>query len=256
MRRHKGPHEFAAIGILMSDTPRQSQDARLVVEHVRRDFETATGTLTVLKDVSLTLSPSETLAVTGPSGAGKSTLLNIIGSLDKPTSGRVRLADQDVSTLAGADLARFRSTSVGFVFQDHHLLPQCSAIENVVLPTIPLGRPMGASERARTLLDRVGLSDRIHSFPAQLSGGERQRVAIARAMINHPLLLLCDEPTGNLDHEAADRVASLFAELAEEGAVMLVIVTHNLDIAARFSRCFELRDGTLTEKSLIRGTQA
>jgi len=239
----------------MTTNAAQVGDGQLVVEHIRKEFETPERPLVVLRDVSLTLAPAETIAIMGPSGAGKSTLLNIIGSLDKPTSGRVLLNNLDVSALAGADLARFRSKSIGFVFQDHHLLPQCTAVENVMLPTVPLGRVEDAPARAKELLDRVGLSDRLHSFPAQLSGGERQRVAIARAMMNHPLLLLCDEPTGNLDHETAQRVASLFVELAKEECVMLLIVTHNLDIAAQFSRCAELRDGTLRDRSVPRDAQ-
>jgi lipoprotein-releasing system ATP-binding protein len=231
-------------------------NSQLTVEHVRREFETPNGPLVVLRDVSMTLSRGETLAVTGPSGAGKSTLLNIIGSLDKPTSGRVILGDRDVTSLTDADLSRFRSRSIGFVFQDHHLLPQCTALENVMLPTLAIGGAQDALRRAKALLERVGLAERLDWFPARLSGGERQRVAIARAMINAPLLLLCDEPTGNLDREAADQVTSLFVSLANEEAAMLLIVTHNLEIAARFSRCTELRNGTLRDRPLPQGAQA
>jgi lipoprotein-releasing system ATP-binding protein len=231
----------------------------LLVERVRKEYDSLGEPLIVLRDVSLTLSPGETLAVTGPSGAGKSTLLNIIGSLDKPTSGRVMLGEDDIAALSGARLAGFRRQCVGFVFQDHHLLPQCTALENVFLPTLASasgdGRPGKRREedaaRAEALLLRVGLGDRMHAFPSELSGGERQRVAIARAMVNRPPLLLCDEPTGNLDHETAERVASLFVSLAAEENVMLLVVTHNLEFARRFSRCLELRGGFLRERNWV-----
>ncbi len=218
---------------------------RLVVEKVRKEYELPAGKLLVLKDISLTLSPGETLAIVGPSGSGKSTLLNIIGSLDKPTSGRVELGGAEVTKLAGTELAAFRAKSVGFVFQDHHLLPQCTVLENVMLPTLAVGLAKDSAGRAEDLLQRVGLAERMDYFPARLSGGERQRVAIARAMVNEPKLLLCDEPTGNLDQATGTRVASLFAELAEEKHVLLIVVTHNLELAARFSRRLELKESTL-----------
>ncbi len=218
---------------------------RLVVENVRKEFDTAGGPLVVLSDVSLELSPGGTLAVTGPSGSGKSTLLNIIGTLEKPTSGTVSLGELEVTALSGDELAAFRSKQVGFVFQDHHLLPQCTALENVVLPTLTLSAPGHAQERAEELLKRVGLAERTDHFPAQLSGGERQRVAIARALVNGPPLLLCDEPTGDLDRDTGDRVASLFVELAQEREVMLILVTHNLEFANRFSGRRELSGGVL-----------
>lgn len=216
----------------------------LSVEHVRKDYGSVASRLLVLADVSFALTPGETLAVTGASGSGKSTLLNIIGSLDQPTSGAVLLDGVDVAGLAGAELADFRSRQVGFVFQDHHLLPQCTAFENVVLPTLARTHK-DAGARAMALLERVDLAHRMHAFPAQLSGGERQRVAIARALINAPPLLLCDEPTGNLDRETGDKVGALFRELAGEREVMLVVVTHDLTFARHFSRCTELRDGVL-----------
>jgi len=217
----------------------------LVVEGVSKEFETPTGPLAVLKGVSFSLTPGESLVVVGPSGAGKSTLLNIIGSLERPTSGSVRLGDLEVTGLTGEKLAFLRSRKVGFVFQDHHLLPQCTALENVMLPTLAVGASQEAPQRARELLERVGLGERLEHFPAQLSGGERQRVAIARALINGPPLLLCDEPTGNLDRDTGDRVATVFLALAEERNVMLVVVTHNLEFAGRFSRRMELRRGVL-----------
>ena len=220
---------------------------KLAVKDVRKEYETPDEPLVVLDGVSFEMSAGDTLAVVGPSGSGKSTLLNIIGSLDEPTAGSVRLGGVEVTELAGAALAGYRSRQVGFVFQDHHLLPQLSALENVVLPSLAADTKEGAVDRAFGLLDRVGLSERMESLPAKLSGGERQRVAIARAMINDPPLLLCDEPTGNLDQQSADTVASLFAELADEKNAMLVVVTHNLKLAGRFARILELRHGKLEE---------
>ena len=221
------------------------QGPQLVVTGIRKAYELSAGPALVLDDVSLTVSPGETVAVVGPSGSGKSTLLNIIGSLDRPSAGSVRLGTLEVTKLTDTQLAEYRSNQVGFVFQDHHLLPQCTALENVVLPTLAARSADDAVGRAENLLGRVGLEHRMHAPPAQLSGGERQRVAIARALVNSPPLLLCDEPTGNLDQASGETVASLFLELAAERQVMLIIVTHNLEIARRFSRCMELRDGTL-----------
>ncbi len=220
---------------------------KLLVEHVRKEYVAADGPLIILRDVSLSLTPGETLAVTGPSGSGKSTLLNIIGSLDMPTAGGIELDGVDVTALTGDALAGFRARMVGFIFQEHHLLPQCTALENVMLPTLATDASDGA-ERAGALLDRVGLAERMASFPAQLSGGERQRVAIARALINGPPLLLCDEPTGNLDNDSGARVGDLFMELARERQVMLIVVTHDVEFASRFGRSVELRDGMLVKR--------
>jgi len=201
---------------------------------------------TVLGGISMQLGPGESAAVTGPSGSGKSTLLNIIGSLDRPTSGVVRFGDIDIAALRGAALAEFRARRVGFVFQDHHLLPQLTALENVLLPSLAVPRP-DAADRARSLLHRVHLLDRADSFPARMSGGERQRVAIARALVNQPHLLLCDEPTGNLDLAAGQEIISLLLELAAEDKATVLVVTHNLTLAARLSRRFELASGLLSE---------
>jgi lipoprotein-releasing system ATP-binding protein len=234
----------------MADRAENSDRLRLAVRHVRKEFDSA-APLVVLKDVSFNLEAGETLAIIGPSGSGKSTLLNIVGSLDKPTGGSVVLGETEVTALDGTSLADFRSRRVGFVFQDHHLLPQCSAIENVLLPTLALPPASRAgSNRARELLERVGLKDRLQSFPAQLSGGERQRVAIARALVNGPPLLLCDEPTGNLDPVTSAEAGALFLELARERGAMLVVVTHNLEFARLFGRCLELRAGVLREQYL------
>ena len=227
----------------MTDEPTPAP-AELAVDHAAKTYTSPAGTLEVLRDVSFSVSPGHSVAIVGPSGSGKSTLLNIIGSLDTPSAGAVSLGDIDVGRLAGAELAHFRSRHVGFVFQNHHLLPQCTAFENVMLPTLAAPRE-NAGAQAQEVLERVGLAGRMHAFPAQLSGGEQQRVAIARALINHPPLLLCDEPTGNLDHETGAKVGALFCELASEREVMLIVVTHDLEFARRFSRRVELRDGVL-----------
>lgn len=219
----------------------------LKVARVRRVYDVPAGQLCVLSDVSFGLAPGQSVSIIGPSGTGKSTLLNIVGSLDKPTAGSVRLGEIEVSALQGDALADFRSRQVGFVFQDHHLLAQCSALENVLLPTLAAGGSHG-SARARDVLDRVGLAERMHSFPAELSGGERQRVALARALVNDPPLVLCDEPTGNLDPETAARVGDLLLALSREHGAMVVVVTHNMALARLCGRCLELRDGLLSER--------
>jgi lipoprotein-releasing system ATP-binding protein len=218
----------------------------LHVESLTKDYPTRSGPLPVLRNVSLTLADGEAAAIMGPSGSGKSTLLNILGTLEPPTSGSVTIGDCDPFTLSPAELARFRSHRVGFIFQDHHLLPQCSALENVLIPTLPERRGADATERARHLLNRVGLTDRLEHRPAELSGGERQRVAVARALVNRPTLLLADEPTGNLDRITAEVVASLLIELQQEENTMLLMVTHSHGLADRFARRYELVDGTLS----------
>ena len=216
----------------------------LILSNITKSYDGPEGPSPVLKDVSLTVAEGETVSIVGPSGSGKSTLLNIIGSLDKPTTGTVRLGDIDVSALEKRSLADFRASQVGFVFQDHHLLPQLTALENVLLPTI-VGDRNDAAGRGYALLERVGVERRADAFPAQMSGGERQRVAVARALINGGRLLLCDEPTGSLDREAGANTISLLLELAEQKNVTVVMVTHNVEYAARFGRCLELRDGRL-----------
>ena len=223
--------------------------ADLVAENLAKEFPTPTDPLVILSDVSLRLSRGENLGILGPSGTGKSTLLQILGTLDKPTSGRLRIQGQDPFDLKEPDLARFRSRQIGFVFQDHYLLPQLTAIENVLLPTLAEGKPSRATiDRGRNLLDRVGLSHRVDHRPAELSGGERQRVAIARALIHQPLLVLADEPTGNLDPSTADSVANLLIELQGIGqdATMLVVVTHSAAFAERLQHCQKLEQGQLS----------
>ena len=233
----------------VENQPEQSRDKRLVVRDIRKEFPSPGEPRVVLEDVSFDLSPGETMAIVGPSGSGKSTLLNIVGSLDRPTSGSVKLGETLVNELEGTALSEFRRGSVGFVFQDHHLLPQCTALENAALPSLAAGRAEEGTERARELLKRVGLEGRIDALPANLSGGERQRVAVARAMVNEPPLLLCDEPTGNVDKKTGARLGELFAELADEEGVLLVVVTHDPEFAQRFSPVLELHEGTLRESA-------
>ena len=220
----------------------------LAVQGVTRQFESAAGTLTILSGVDLAMSRGDAVAVTGPSGSGKSTLLYIIGLLDAPTSGSVRIAGENPFALDAAGQATFRNRHIGFVFQDHHLLPQCNVLENVLLPTIAgAGAGAAAAERARRLLDRVGLDHRLDHRPGQLSGGERQRVAVCRALINEPLLLLADEPTGNLDQASSTEIGTLLLEVATEQNAMLVCVTHSLELAGRFPRHLNLHDGRLVD---------
>lgn len=205
----------------------------------------------ILRSVSLSLPPTETLAVVGPSGSGKSTLLNIIGTLDQATSGQVFLNGRSLSGLTPSELATLRQRELGFVFQSHHLLPQCSLLENVLVPTLAGPRPEAAQalDRGRKLLQKAGLEHRLDHFPGQLSGGERQRVAVVRALINRPRLLLADEPTGALDHESAEAVGKLLLELNREEGVTLVVVTHSLELARQMKRVMELREGKLVAQS-------
>lgn len=223
-----------------------TQGHRLSVTGLTKTFSSLAGELSILTGVDLDLTAGQAVAITGPSGSGKSTLLYIIGLLDTPTSGEVAIDGEQPLCLRGDQQARYRSLNIGFVFQDHHLLPQCSVLENVLIPTLAAGGA-GASEqqRARQLLQRVGLAERLNHRPAQLSGGERQRVAVCRALINQPILLLADEPTGNLDRKTADAVGSLLLEVAREQQTMLLCVTHSLELADRFPTRFELLDGKL-----------
>jgi lipoprotein-releasing system ATP-binding protein len=200
--------------------------------------------LTVLEDVSFMMAPGEAAAVMGPSGSGKSSLLYVLGALEPPTTGTVTLDGRNPFDLPPPQLAAFRNTAIGFVFQDHCLLPQCTVLENVLVPTLvaPQGQDV---QRARELIAQVGLTERIDHRPAELSGGERQRVALARAMIRRPRLLLCDEPTGNLDRASADTVASLLLDLHRRQQSMLIVVTHSTALAERFPLKFELADRKL-----------
>lgn len=212
--------------------------------------------LTVLAGIDLELHRGESLAIVGPSGSGKSTLLQIIGTLDQPTRGQVLLDGRALETLDQDEVALVRNRQMGFIFQAHHLLPQCTVLENVLLPTLPCTNEVlrdGAPERARRLLNRVGLGERLKHRPAQLSGGERQRVAVVRALINEPRLLLADEPTGALDRASAANLGRLLSELNREMGVTLVMVTHSLDLAACLQRVMELRDGRLHPVDLSTG---
>jgi len=220
----------------------------LSADAVSKSFPTRSGPLVILKNVSFQLEPGDTASIVGPSGSGKSTLLNILGTLEAPSSGDVRIDDQDPFSLDEPSLARFRNEHVGFIFQEHHLLPQCTLLENVLLPAM-VNRDPGAPDRAAALLDRVGLSDRLDHTPAELSGGERQRAAIARALINQPSLILADEPTGSLDPSSARNVADLLDDLQTESDTILIVVTHNLDLARRYGRKWRLDHATLVDQT-------
>jgi lipoprotein-releasing system ATP-binding protein len=221
----------------------------LEVANLSKEYPTPQGGLSILEDVSLSLTRGESVAIMGPSGSGKSTLLYILGALEPPSAGSVRLDGQDPFQLKERELAAFRNQEIGFIFQDHCLLPQCSVIENVLTPTL-VAKADGheAETRARSLLEQVGLAGRIEHRPAELSGGEKQRVALARALVMRPLLLLCDEPTGNLDHKSADVVASLLLELHRQQETILIVVTHSAELAARFPVRYELLERRLKSK--------
>jgi len=228
----------------------------LQVSNVSKHYPTPRGALQVLSEVTLTLSRGDAAAITGPSGSGKSSLLYILGALESPSSGRVTLGGRDPFTLSDDELADFRNAEVGFVFQDHCLLPQCSVLENVLVPTLVgvstprLKREAGDdnASRALSLIEHVGLGDRFAHRPGQLSGGEKQRVAIARALIRQPRLMLCDEPTGNLDQASASMVASLLLDLHNQQQNILIVVTHSPTLAAQFPIRFEIVGGKLTRE--------
>jgi len=218
----------------------------LEVVALSKHYVTPAGKVVVLSGVDLRLEAGDSAAIVGPSGSGKSTLLHMLGALEPPTGGSVRLNGTNPYALDDRRLAAFRNRQVGFVFQDHHLLPQCSVLENVLIPTL-VARGDDGSPRtlALELLDQVGLSHRLHHRPGELSGGEKQRVSLARALVRHPQLVLCDEPTGNLDHEATDAVADLLFALHRIQRTILIVVTHNLDLARRFAATYRLNDARL-----------
>jgi lipoprotein-releasing system ATP-binding protein len=221
-------------------------DAELVTDNIVKEYPTPAEPLRVLNGVSFTLRRGENLAILGPSGSGKSTLLSILGTLEPPTAGSIRLSGEDPFALNEAALAAFRSRHVGFVFQDHHLLPQCTVLENVLIPFLADGAATHADqERATQLLRRVGLAERLTHRPAQLSGGERQRVAIARSLVREPLLLLADEPTGNLDRTTAGSITELLLELQAERNAILIVVTHSTALASALKKRMELDAGRL-----------
>lgn len=222
----------------------------LELQNVCKSYRNGNGApVEVLRGVNLVLNRGDSLAILGPSGCGKSTLLNLMGTLDRASAGRLLLDGLDLATLDERELAQLRNRRIGFVFQLHHLLPQCTVLENVLLPTLadPKARPGAAGlERAERLLHRVGLADRLHHRPGQLSGGERQRAAVARALINEPPLLLADEPTGSLDRATAEELGDLLCGLNRDEGVTLVVVTHSPELASRMARIGEIREGALT----------
>ena len=223
------------------------KDQQLILE-LTRVGKTYGGDVEVLRDVNLKLARGESLAIVGPSGSGKSTLLNLIGALDVPTTGKVVLDGRDLSALTEKELAVVRNRQIGFIFQLHHLLPQCSILENVLVPTLTAPAELctdATVQRAERLLERVGLKHRLTHRPGQLSGGERQRVAVVRALINQPKLLLADEPTGSLDRHSAEIMGRLLGDLNREEQVTLVVVTHSHDLAKQMGRAVELKDGGL-----------
>ena len=241
----------------------------LIVDNVSKSYTTARGELPILNGISLTLNRGDAIAVMGPSGSGKSTLLYLLGALEPPSSGRITLDGQDPYVLGEREQAAFRNSHIGFVFQDHSLLPQCSVLENVLTPLLAApkvrrtasakataspperfarrrkGDTTSDVERAKTLLTQVGLADRLDHRPAELSGGEKQRAAVARALITQPTLVLCDEPTGNLDRTSADAVASLLLDLHAAHKTILVVATHSAALADRFPVRYEMADGRL-----------
>jgi lipoprotein-releasing system ATP-binding protein len=222
--------------------------SQLIVDNVTKEFPTRGDPLVVLHGISLQLESGQNLAVIGPSGSGKTTFLNLLGALERPTSGSITVDGENPVQMSDKAVAAFRSEKIGFIFQDHHLLPQCSVLENVLVPTIAAGRTRPEDiERARHLLDRVGLSDRLEHRPAELSGGQKQRTAIARALIRRPALVLADEPTGNLDQTTAAQVADLLLQLQADEQTMLIVVTHSGSLAQRMQQRQQLDDGRLQE---------
>jgi len=223
--------------------------ALLTLTNVSKHYPAPAGVepVRVLRDVTLAVDAGESVALVGPSGSGKSTLLNIIGTLDRPTAGQVMLDNRDLLVLQDDELTTLRNREIGFIFQAHHLLPQCSVLENVLVPTLAGGAELreGAEDRARLLLELLGLATRLTHRPGQLSGGECQRVAVVRALINRPKLLLADEPTGALDRVSSQNLSDMLVEINRELGVTLLAVTHSLDLAMRMGRVLELDDGLL-----------
>jgi lipoprotein-releasing system ATP-binding protein len=217
----------------------------LEIHNLSKEYPAPGGQLRVLSEISLKLNAGDTASIIGPSGSGKSTLLYILGAMEPPTSGTVSLEDRNPHELDGKALAAFRNEKIGFVFQDHHLLPQCTVLENVLIPTLVAECTDSLHQRALALLERVGLESRLHHRPHELSGGEKQRVALARALVMKPRLILCDEPTGNLDHDATNTVMSLLFDLHEMQQGILIVVTHNLEIAQNFGLKYKLTDTRL-----------
>ena len=217
----------------------------LEVTHLSKEYPTPQGPLPILSDICLSLKRGDAASIMGPSGSGKSTLLYILGGLEPPTAGSITLEGQNPFQLKEREAAAFRNKKIGFIFQDHCLLPQLTVLENVLTPTLVAETGNSSLDRAQQLLDDVGLRPRMDHRPGALSGGEKQRVALARALIRKPLLLLCDEPTGNLDHHSAETVASLLLDLHQRRETILIVVTHNVELAARFPSRFEMKEQEL-----------
>jgi lipoprotein-releasing system ATP-binding protein len=218
----------------------------LQIVDLHKEYPTPTQPLVVLRGINFAINSGETLAILGPSGSGKSTLLNILGTLDAPTQGTVTLNGANPFSLSASELAKFRSHNIGFVFQDHHLLPQCTALENILITKLASGKVISDDEaRAKDLLAKVGLTDRASHLPSELSGGERQRIAIARALMNKPTLLLCDEPTGNLDSKTSATIGQLILDLATANNTMIIAVTHSAQLASLFHTQLHMQDGQL-----------
>jgi ABC-type lipoprotein export system ATPase subunit len=225
----------------------------LNLDHIQKSYAGPSGRVDVLKDVHLNVFQGQTVAIAGPSGCGKSTLLNIVGLLDKPTAGRVILEGRDLTSLPESEAAAVRNQKMGFVFQMHHLLPQCSVLENVLMPTLAAKNKTAHNElrqRAENLLERVGLKDRMRYRPGQLSAGQRQRAAIVRAMICQPVLLLADEPTGALDRDNAEQVAQLMIELNRQEKITLIVATHSMELAGKMERHYQLTQGILQQSEV------
>ncbi len=214
--------------------------------NLRKSFPTVNGPLEILKGINFALSTGQMVAIVGQSGSGKSTLLHILGALDRPSGGSVYFAENDIFAFGNEDLAKFRRNAIGFVFQFHNLLPEFTALENVLMPRIIAGESAD-SPLGRELLERVGLGDRLQHRPGELSGGEQQRVAIARALINHPRLILADEPTGSVDNQTGERVFELFREIQREKKLTSILATHNVKIAARCDKIWRIENGVLLE---------
>jgi len=229
----------------------------LELKNIEKKFNTPSekGEITVLNDVSLNVTQGETIAVVGPSGSGKTTLLNIIGSLDKPTSGVVNFAGKNLAYLNDKELSKIRNLDIGFVFQLHYLLPQCTVLENVLIPTIPFRSKKEyhtAEDLAKKLLEKVGLQEHLDYFPSQLSGGELQRTAVVRALINKPKLVLADEPTGSLDRESAQNLGQLLVQLNKDEGTTLIVVTHSLELAGLMDKVYNLKNGKIEEGGSFR----
>jgi len=217
----------------------------LQLNDVSKTFQQSDVNLTILKSVDFSINNGETVAICGPSGSGKSTFLNIASGLDAPSSGTVLFDNQDLSELSDEELSKIRLKEIGFVFQQHYLLPQCTALENILMPTLPLGTSNELRDRAHELLKAVGLTDRAHHLPSMLSGGECQRVAVARALINQPRLLFADEPTGSLDNQSAEAMTDLLLELNRRYKTSLIVVTHSDTLASNMQLKYTLHDGSL-----------